>query len=135
MLAGEAGKADFESTRWPFCFEGDGKTSGSTRSILPFVPFNEDLNRLTLKVSNLEAAKAKVAWGSETKEFTNEQLSAGINLAAEFSKTPFDAKFAELSNVVAAKQNFETQMIKQIITGFRSYPAESEGRPGTRQRC
>ena len=31
-----------------------------------------------------------VTWGEQTKEFTKEQLAAGINLAAEFDKTPFD---------------------------------------------
>ena len=113
---------ELESSRWPFCFEGDGKTSGSTRSILPFVAFNQDLNRFTLKVDGLKTAKAKVTWGSESREFTKEQLAAGINLAAEFTKTPFDESFAKLQGAVAAKQNFETFMIKQIVTDFRSIP-------------
>jgi hypothetical protein len=33
-----------------------------------------------------------VKWGDETKEFTRQQLEAGINLVAEFSSTPFDGK-------------------------------------------
>lgn len=115
-------KVTIESTRWPFVFEGDGKTSGSTRSITPFLPFNDDLNRLTLIVTGLSTPKGVVTWGSETKEFPAEKLAAGINLAAEFSKTPFDAKFAELQNAVAQKQNFETMMIKSLITNFRALP-------------
>jgi hypothetical protein len=68
VVAGEKGQVELESARWPYCFQGDGKSSGSTRSIAPFVPFNQDLNRLTLKVTGLDTAKAKVTWGSETKE-------------------------------------------------------------------
>ena len=65
---------DITSRRWPFCFEGDGTSSSSTRSILPFVPFNDDLNRFVLKVHNLDVPRAKVTWGVETKEFTREHL-------------------------------------------------------------
>jgi len=118
------GKAtvELESSRWPFCFEGDGASSGSTRSILPFVSFNQDLNRLTLKVTGLKTAKAKVTWGNESREFSKEQLAEGVNLPAAFPKTPFDESFAKLQGAVAAKQNFETFMIKQIVTDFRSIP-------------
>lgn len=111
-----------ESSRWPFCFDGDGKSSGSTRSILPFVAFNQDLNRFTLTVTGLKSAKARVTWGDESREFTKEQLAAGINLPAEFPKTPFDPAFARLQGAVAAKQSFETFMIKQIVTDFRLIP-------------
>ncbi len=124
VLSGKAGKVELESTRWPFCFEGDGKTSGSTRSITPFLPFNQDLNRLTLVVKNLDTPKAVVTWGQASKEFTKDQLAAGINLAAEFETTPFASAFAELQNAVGKKQNFETTMIKNVITQFRNYPAE-----------
>src|SRR5262245_49795687 len=82
------GSITLESTRWPFCFDGDGKSANSTRSITPFLPFNHDLNRLTLVVKNLDTPKGVVTWGSQTKEFTKEQLAAGINLAAEFDATP-----------------------------------------------
>jgi hypothetical protein len=123
-MSRDGGKATVElaSRRWPFCFEGDGKSSSSTRSILPFVPFNDELNRLTLKVSGLQTPKAKVTWGAESREFTKEQLAAGVNLAAEFSKTPFDEAFSRLQGAVAAKQGFETLMIKQIVTDFRVIP-------------
>jgi lysophospholipase L1-like esterase len=113
---------EIESRRWPFCFEGDGTSSSSTRSILPFVPFNDDLNRYVLKVRNLESPRAKVTWGTEAKEFTREQLEKGINLAAEFSRTPFDEPFAALSAAVADKQAYETMMIKQIVTDFQKIP-------------
>ncbi len=118
------GSITLESTRWPFCFDGDGKSANSTRSITPFLPFNHDLNRLTLKVTGLDTPKGVVTWGSQTKEFTKEQLAAGINLAAEFDATPFDSSFAALVDAIGAKQNFETGMIKQVITEFRNDPAE-----------
>jgi lysophospholipase L1-like esterase len=113
---------ELESTRWPFCFDGNGQESGGTRSILPFVPFNQDLNRFTLQVTGLDSPKAEVVWGEERREFTKEQLAAGVNLAAEFTKTPFDQAFARLQAAVAAKQGFETFMIKQIVTDFRLIP-------------
>jgi lysophospholipase L1-like esterase len=122
-------KIEVESTRWPFCFEGDAKSANGTRSITAYLPFNDDLNRLTLKVTGLGTPKGVVTWGDQTKEFPAEKLAAGINLAAEFEKTPFDAKFTELSNAVAQKQNFETMMIKQIVTNFRSYPADIKADP------
>ena len=84
--------------------------------------FNEDLNRFTLKVTGLETAKARVTWGKESLEFTKEQLAAGVNLPAEFSKTPFDDAFAHLQGAVAEKQKFETFMIKQIVTDFWMIP-------------
>jgi hypothetical protein len=120
---------ELESARYPFCFEGDAQSSGGTRSILPFLPFNADLNRFTLKVSNLPNPRAQVTWGEESREFTKEQLAAGINLAAEFSKTPFDGPFKTVMNAVAAKQAYETNIIKGMISNFRAFSAETAGDP------
>lgn len=117
---GSNGSAELESSKWPFCFDA------ATRSILPFCKFNEQLNRLTLRVKNLDAAKAKVTWGGESKEFSKEQLATGINLAAEFAKTPFDAPFANLSNAVRLKQEYETPMIKGLITNFRNFTKDAQ---------
>ena len=127
-VLGKAGAGvELESTRYPFCFDADPKNSGSTRSIAAHFPFNQDLNRFTLKVKNLTAPKAKVTWGKATQEFSREQLEAGVNLAAEFPATPFDDAFQKVLGAVAAKQNFETTMIKGVITGFRNLPAEVKG--------
>jgi hypothetical protein len=122
VLSSSAGTAELESTRWPFCFEGDAKAG--TRSIVPFCDFNEKLNRYTLQVKNLSASKAKVTWGKETKEFTKEQLTTGINLAAEFNRTPFDTLYSYLWNAVGKKQAQETVMIKNLITHFRSFAGD-----------
>lgn len=126
LLASKAGAAELESTRYPFCFEGDEKSSAGTRSIARFFPFNDELNRFTLKVKNLSAEKAKVTWGDESKDFTRAQLESGINLTAEFSKTPFDAQFKKLLQAVGAKQNFETPMIKSMITSYRQFSNEAK---------
>jgi lysophospholipase L1-like esterase len=118
VLSSGAGKAEIESERYPFCFEGDAKSSKGTRSITPFFPFNEDLNRFVLRVKNLGGEKAKVTWGTQTKEFAKTQLEKGINLAAEFDQTPFDESFKKFTRTVGAKQAFETSMIKDWITRF-----------------
>lgn len=129
VLSSAAGKVELESARYPFCFDGDTKSSGGTRSITAFLPFNGELNRFTLRVSNLTGEKAKVAWGAETKEFTREQLTAGVNLAAEFPATPFDAPFKAYMSAVGKKQGYETGMIKDFITKFRNYEAEAKEAP------
>lgn len=120
------GSVELESSRWPFCFDASTTDAGSTRSIVPFTGFNEDLNRLTLKVSGLTAAKAKVTWGDATMEFTREQLEAGINLASVFPATPFDASFRTVAEAVAAKQAYETVSIKNLVTHFRLFAEDAK---------
>ncbi len=124
VLGGGNGSVELESIKWPFCFDGDEKNSWGTRSILAFCDFNEKLNRFTLQVKNLSTAKAKVTWGTQSREFTREQLTAGINLAAEFTQTPFDAAFGRFLNAVGAKQAYETPMIKGMITNFRAFAGD-----------
>ena len=62
--------------------------SGGTVSILPFTPFQQDLNRFVLRVRHLSASKAEVVWGNEKKVFNKADLEKGINLAEEFSNNP-----------------------------------------------
>lgn len=118
VLSADKTKVEIESTRYPFSFFGDGKSSGGTWSILPFVPFNAELNRLSFKVKGLEAPKAQVTWGRLSKSFSRAELEAGINLADQFEETPFTERFRQIDALVAAKQNFETGMIKQSITFY-----------------
>jgi hypothetical protein len=118
-----------ESVRYPFCFDGDEKSSGGTRSMTAFLPFNDDLNRFVLKVSNLSGDKAKVTWGGGTKEFTREQLSKGVNLAAEFATTPFDGAFKNYMSAAGKKQGFETGMIKDFVTKFRGFAGDVKEQP------
>lgn len=126
VLSSSAGSAEIESSRWPYCFDTDPKSAGSTRSILPFTPFNEELNRFVLVVKGLTAPKAKVTWGTLSLDFTKEQLESGINLAAEFSATPFDAAFQSLMEAVAVKQSFETNAIKGLVTNFRAFAGDAQ---------
>jgi len=128
VLSSGPGKVELESTRYPFLFDGEAKGNG-TRGITPFLPFNEDLNRFTLHVKNLGKDKAKVTWGPESKEFTKEQLEKGVNLAAEFTHTPFDNAFTAYMGAVGTKQAFETPMIKDWITRFRNLSTEMKEDP------
>lgn len=118
VLSAANGSVELESARWPFCFSGDEKSSSGTRSVLPFTRFNEELNRLTLTVKNLDAEKAKVSWGAASKVFTKAELEKGVNLAAEFAESPFSEPFKKLEALVSAKQAYETTMIKSMITNF-----------------
>lgn len=123
------GKVELESSRYPFVLDGDAKSSKGTRSITQFLPFNEELNRFTLRVKNVAGDKAKVTWGGESKEFSKAQLEQGINLAAEFTKTPFDGAFNGYMSAVGSKQSFETGLIKDFVTKFRNYAGEMKADP------
>lgn len=123
VVTGSNGVAEVASTKWPFFLEPE------MRKITAFCKFNEELNRYTLRVKNLDTAKAKVTWGAEAKEFTKEQLAAGINLAAEFDKSPLDAPFIQLVIAVNNKQAYETPMIKGMVTNFRNFANEAKADP------
>ena len=119
VIASDPGMVEVESSRYPFCFSGAEKDPNGTRSILPFLPFNEDLNRFMLVVKNLESEQAEVTWGEAKKIFPRAQLEQGINLAAEFIDNPFVEPFQRLDRIVQQKQQYETNMIKRIVTNFR----------------
>jgi hypothetical protein len=114
VIAGEGGRVEVESTRYPFCFTGDGKSAEGTRSILPFLPFNQELNRLTLVVRNLGAERGQVVWGGGTNVFSRQELEQGINLAAAFPENPFSAPFARVLDAVGKKQEFDGKVQQAI---------------------
>ncbi len=122
-VTGSNGVAEITSVKWPFFLEPE------MRKITTFCKFNEELNRYTLRVKNLDSAKAKVTWGTEVREFTKEELAAGINLSAEFTKSPLDNAFIQLVIAVNAKQAYETPMIKGMITNFRNFANDAKGDP------
>ena len=117
LVSFKDGKAVVESSRYPFCFQGpQDKSPYNARGILPFLPFNQDLNRFTLVVTGLSEAKAEVKWGKNKKVFTKEQLEMGINLADEFQDgNPFCANFNKLMSEIGKKQSFETGFIKKLL--------------------
>jgi hypothetical protein len=99
-----------------FCFFGDNLSGpGSTRGILEFLPFNEDLNRFSLVVTNGGAAHYKVTWGNASKVFDAVQLQHGINLAAEFLDNPFVEAFTSVDKSVREQQSFETPAVKSML--------------------
>ncbi len=112
------GKVTLESTKWPFCTEpGPLDRDDSIRAGMALAKFDERFNRLTLRVTGLAGAKAKVTWGAESKEFAKDALEQGINLAAEFPTNPFSGPSTDLWKAVAAKQDYETRQIKQLFHG------------------
>jgi lysophospholipase L1-like esterase len=98
---------------YPVCGQTDASRDDSIQSGMTLVPFNTDLNRLTLIVKNGNANQYAVTWGSTSKSFSAKQLVEGINLAAEFPGNPFNEAFAKVDAAVAAKQNFETREMKE----------------------
>ncbi|HWE04811.1 MAG TPA: SGNH/GDSL hydrolase family protein [Tepidisphaeraceae bacterium] len=122
VLSDNNGVVEIESTRYPFCFPAKKgaklEDPSNARGILPFVPFNQDLNRLTLVVTGASTGKVKVTWGDESKEFEAAQLAKGINLAAEFLDNPFVEPFEKVHAAVVKQQAFETPMIKTTINGI-----------------
>ena len=112
------GKLTITSKRYPFCAPGPIDRDDSVRSGMSFVPFDEELNRFTLKVTGLRGL-ATVRWGNQARTYSPAQLQQGINLASEFIDNPFCDAFAKVEQAVAAKQAFETTQVKSIFHGRR----------------
>src|SRR5262249_12794919 len=126
VVSAKDGAYEIKSSRYPFCIcepagqaalnypvcgSHDPTKDSSIRSGTTLVPFDQELNRLTLVVQNGKAKSYKVTWGSESKTFSAEQLARGVNLAAEFLLNPFSEAFAKVDAAVAAKQAYETKQI------------------------
>jgi lysophospholipase L1-like esterase len=121
VISAAGGAVEIESSRYPFCFFGDPKTADSTRGIIEFFPFNQDLNRYQLIVTNPGAEKLKVTWGLASKDFSAADLAKGINLAAEFLDNPFAAQFVKVESVVRQQQAYETPLIKNLLHNLPTY--------------
>lgn len=112
------GEYQIRSHRYPFCTgDGDISQDNNIRAGTMLVPFNEELNRLMLVVKHANAKSYKVTWGAQSKIFTADQLTKGINLAVEFPVNPFSDAFNHVDEAVAAKQAFETDEIKKKFHG------------------
>ena len=133
ILSQKPGMVEIESTRYPFCFTGTDKDPAGNVSILPFVPFQQDLNRFELKVSHLSAPKAEVIWGDQKKVFSKADLEKGINLAVEFINNPFSIPFNQLQKELTNKQAFEIWMIRNFFTNFQTYMPEADKNPKLRE--
>jgi lysophospholipase L1-like esterase len=129
ILSTNAGAVDVESTRYPYCFTGDPKTSDATTGVIEFFPFNDDLNRFMLVVHNAGAGKLKVTFGNSSKVFSAADLDKGINLAAEFLDNPFSKPFADVYAEIRRKQGLETALDKNF---YNSIPGFEQALPGAK---
>ena len=118
VVTSKAGEVTIKSSRYPFCGSGNVKDFKSVRSGMSLVPFNQELNRLTLVAKNGNAGKYKVTWGKQSKTYSADELAKGVNLADDFAENPFSSAFEKVDKAVAAKQNYETKQIKQIFHGL-----------------
>jgi hypothetical protein len=71
-------------------------------------------------VHNVDGAY-KITWGNLTKEFTADQLSHGINLAAEFLDNPFSGPFQQVEAAIRRQQDFETPLVKNMLHNMPEY--------------
>jgi lysophospholipase L1-like esterase len=115
ILSANNGEVRIRSVRYPFCATGETNSDNSIRSAMTLIPFNDELNRLILVAPNPPASRYKVTWGDISRTYSAEQLSKGVNLAADFEVNPFSEAFNKVDKAVAAKQSYETKQIKQIF--------------------
>ena len=120
VLGGNGGTVEIESSKYPFCFYGDPAAPDATAGVIEFIPFNQDLNRLTLTVTGGKG-KLKVTWGKTTKTFDAGQLAKGINLAAEFLDNPFVEPFRQAGQAIRQQQSYETTLHKQLLHDLAMY--------------
>jgi hypothetical protein len=134
LISSRRGEYKIRSTRYPFCpcvpaavsywypacNSDDVTNSDSIRSGMSLIPFNQELNRFMLTVTNGTALNYLVVWGDDSRTFTSQELVRGINLAAEFQHNPFSDAFSVVDTAVALKQDFETREIKGFfrLTGI-----------------
>ena len=120
-------KLTIQSQRYPFCATGDLDSDNSIRSGMTLVPFNQNLNRFSLRLRNATAQNYQISWGSEKQVFSRAKLSSGINLADVFPSNPFSEAFAKVDKTVAAKQSYETRQIKTLFHGpeGKNHPDET----------
>jgi lysophospholipase L1-like esterase len=122
VLAAEGGSVELESTRYPFCFFGEPASPNSTRGVLEFLPFNQDLNRFCLVVADAKpAARYKVTWGTAGKEFSGADLAKGVNLAAEILDNPFTPAFLLVEQAIRGQQRFETLLTKDLLHNLAAH--------------
>jgi len=104
----------FVSHRYPFCAEGQLDKDWFIRSGMTLVPFNQQFNRMTLKVTGATASRYRVAWTDDNNMlnewhiYTREELEAGVNLADDFQRTPFSNNFHRIDDLVFQKQSVES---------------------------
>ena len=119
VVSSADGKITIRSKRLPFS-PGPGVTDkdNSTRAGLALIPFDDELNRFTLRVVSPKAPAYTVTWGEQSKRFTAEQLKTGVNIAKEFDANPLVPAFQKVEDAVVKKQTYETRQIKELAHGL-----------------
>jgi hypothetical protein len=118
VLASENGKITLRSTRLPFC-PGPGATDkdDSIRAGLALVSFDDELNRFLFRMESPKAANYTVTWGDQSRTYTADQLTGGVNLAKDFDTNPLLPAFQKIRDAVSKKQEYETRQIKTLAHG------------------
>ncbi len=114
MLSVRGGTIEVESSRYPFCHFGDSTDIEGTRSILPHIPFQDELNRFDLVVAGFPSDDARVTWGHRSIVVDRLRLEHGLNLADAFLANPFSGQFAEVRARVDEKQKYESNLMRSI---------------------
>jgi len=117
----------FASRRYPLCAEGLLDRDWFIRSGMTLVPFNQDFNRMILKVTGTSENRYRIAWTNhqnmleEWHTYTDAELQAGVNLADDFQLNPFSVPFHRINDLVFQKQ---------VVESNETWHAwESEGKP------
>ena len=86
----------------------------SAKAALELVNFQPDLNRQTIKISNLAEAEYWFIIDNDTVgKFSNAQLSKGLNLS-DFSNTPQYKQAEQLMDIAWEKHKLESQKLRNI---------------------
>jgi hypothetical protein len=128
VVSCDKGTVNLESTRYPFCFTGHTTDTddGNTAGILPFVPFNQDLNRYVLVVKGVKT-KAKITWGGEMHEYSGDDLAKGVNLMEQFMNNPFAGQFFKVNQAVQMQQEFEGMVMQVCNHDLNNYKGAFPG--------
>ncbi len=118
VLSAAGGRITLRSNKLPFSpGPGDLKSDDSIRAGLALVPFDDELNRLVLKIAAPAATAYDVTWGESTRTYQAAELLAGVNLAKDFETHPLLPAFKKVWDAVLAKQEYETRQIKMLVHG------------------
>lgn len=118
VVSAADGKITLRSSKLPFSpGPGDLKSDDSIRAGLALVPFDDELNRLVLKVDAPAASAYDVTWGESTRTYQAAELQSGVNLAKDFETHPLLPAFKKVWDAVLAKQDYETRQIKTLVHG------------------
>ncbi|RYD33191.1 MAG: hypothetical protein EOP87_11455 [Verrucomicrobiaceae bacterium] len=106
------------SQRLPFA-PGPGvlDKDDSLRAGMALVPFDDELNRFTFRMTSPTATSYTITWGEQSRTYPAAELEKGINLAKDFDNNPLVPAMKKVWDAVAKKQEYETRQIKELVHG------------------